>query len=92
MPNVTLWLQQWAKLHGVLLEAYSPLGSNKQVKETLELPIVGETLYPGRLLVLKSPFLDQEGCGGPRNHPSSSYHLVARSTRSRCFAQERARE
>jgi len=33
-------LLAWAKLHGVLLEAYSPLGSSKQVKETLELPII----------------------------------------------------
>jgi len=33
-------LLAWAKLHGVLLEAYSPLGSSKKVKETLELPIV----------------------------------------------------
>jgi len=33
-------LLAWAKLHGVLLEAYSPLGSSKQVRETLELPII----------------------------------------------------
>jgi len=33
-------LLAWAKLHGVLLEAYSPLGSSRQVKETLELPII----------------------------------------------------
>jgi diketogulonate reductase-like aldo/keto reductase len=33
-------LLAWAKLHGVLLEAYSPLGSSKQVKETLELPVI----------------------------------------------------
>ncbi|KAF9783169.1 NADP-dependent oxidoreductase domain-containing protein [Thelephora terrestris] len=32
-------LLAWAKLHDVLLEAYSPLGSSRQVKETLELPI-----------------------------------------------------
>ncbi|EPQ54864.1 hypothetical protein GLOTRDRAFT_111441 [Gloeophyllum trabeum ATCC 11539] len=31
-------LLKWAKEHNLLLEAYSPLGSNKQVKETLERP------------------------------------------------------
>ncbi|OBZ71616.1 putative oxidoreductase C26F1.07 [Grifola frondosa] len=33
-------LLQWAKEHGMLLEAYSPLGNNKKVKETLALPEV----------------------------------------------------
>ncbi|OSC98051.1 hypothetical protein PYCCODRAFT_1376010 [Trametes coccinea BRFM310] len=33
-------LLQWAKENNLLLEAYSPLGSNKQVKETLQLPEV----------------------------------------------------
>ena len=31
---------QWAKENNLLLEAYSPLGSNKQVKETLQVPEV----------------------------------------------------
>jgi len=35
-------LLQWAKDHDLLLEAYSPLGSNTQVKETLEVPEVKE--------------------------------------------------
>jgi len=42
IADETMLREQWAKLHGVLLEAYSPLGSSKQVKETLELPIVGD--------------------------------------------------
>ncbi|OSX57147.1 hypothetical protein POSPLADRAFT_1186063 [Postia placenta MAD-698-R-SB12] len=33
-------LLAWSKAHGLLLEAYSPLGSSKQVKETLDLPVV----------------------------------------------------
>ncbi|KZT69576.1 hypothetical protein DAEQUDRAFT_669433 [Daedalea quercina L-15889] len=33
-------LLKLSKEHGLLLEAYSPLGSNKQVKETLQLPEV----------------------------------------------------
>ncbi|CCM00991.1 uncharacterized protein FIBRA_03039 [Fibroporia radiculosa] len=33
-------LLAWAKENGLLLEAYSPLGSNKQVKESLEAPAV----------------------------------------------------
>lgn len=33
-------LLEWCKENGLLLEAYSPLGSNKQVKETLQLPEV----------------------------------------------------
>jgi len=33
-------LLQWCKDNGLLLEAYSPLGSDKQVKETLEQPAV----------------------------------------------------
>ncbi|KAI0080695.1 hypothetical protein K474DRAFT_1682434 [Panus rudis PR-1116 ss-1] len=35
-------LLKWAKENGLLLEAYSPLGSNKQVKETLSTPEVKE--------------------------------------------------
>lgn len=31
---------QWAKENDLLLEAYSPLGSNNQVKETLSVPEV----------------------------------------------------
>ncbi|KAL6300719.1 NADP-dependent oxidoreductase domain-containing protein [Sparassis latifolia] len=33
-------LLEWSKENGLLLEAYSPLGSNKQVKEALSLPEV----------------------------------------------------
>ncbi|KAH9922985.1 NADP-dependent oxidoreductase domain-containing protein [Fomitopsis serialis] len=33
-------LLKWSKDNGILLEAYSPLGSNKQVKETLNQPEV----------------------------------------------------
>ena len=33
-------LLEWCKEHGLLLEAYSPLGSSKQVRETLQLPEV----------------------------------------------------
>ncbi|KAI0365357.1 hypothetical protein BV20DRAFT_973384 [Pilatotrama ljubarskyi] len=33
-------LLKWAKENNLLLEAYSPLGSNKQVKETLQVPEV----------------------------------------------------
>ncbi|KIP03998.1 hypothetical protein PHLGIDRAFT_110191 [Phlebiopsis gigantea 11061_1 CR5-6] len=33
-------LLKWAKEHNLLLEAYSPLGSNNQVKETLSVPEV----------------------------------------------------
>ncbi|KAI0917658.1 hypothetical protein AcW1_007194 [Taiwanofungus camphoratus] len=33
-------LLKWSKEHGMLLEAYSPLGSSRQVKETLEVPEV----------------------------------------------------
>ncbi|KAI0823952.1 NADP-dependent oxidoreductase domain-containing protein [Trametes gibbosa] len=33
-------LLKWAKEHDLLLEAYSPLGSNNQVKETLQVPEV----------------------------------------------------
>ncbi|EIN06805.1 Aldo/keto reductase [Punctularia strigosozonata HHB-11173 SS5] len=33
-------LLDWAAEHGILLEAYSPLGSSKQVGETLRLPVV----------------------------------------------------
>lgn len=33
-------LLAWSKENGLLLEAYSPLGSNKQVKETLSQPAV----------------------------------------------------
>lgn len=33
-------LLKWCKEYGLLLEAYSPLGSSKQVKETLQLPEV----------------------------------------------------
>ncbi|KAF9783118.1 NADP-dependent oxidoreductase domain-containing protein, partial [Thelephora terrestris] len=32
-------LLAWAKFHDALVEAYSPLGSSRQVKETLQLPI-----------------------------------------------------
>ena len=32
--------EQWAKDNGLLLEAYSPLGSNNQVKESLAVPEV----------------------------------------------------
>ncbi|KAI0629805.1 NADP-dependent oxidoreductase domain-containing protein [Trametes polyzona] len=35
-------LLKWAKEHDLLLEAYSPLGSNNQVKETLKVPEVQE--------------------------------------------------
>jgi diketogulonate reductase-like aldo/keto reductase len=35
-------LLSWAKEKGILLEAYSPLGSNNQVKETLNVPEVKE--------------------------------------------------
>jgi len=35
-------LLKWCQEHDLLLEAYSPLGSNKQVKETLQLPEVQE--------------------------------------------------
>ena len=41
MRNV--WLtpdSQWSKDNGLLLEAYSPLGSNNQVKESLSVPEV----------------------------------------------------
>jgi diketogulonate reductase-like aldo/keto reductase len=62
--NGKLWLEQWAKLHDVLLEAYSPLGSSKQVKETLELPIVGGGKRGATILGSYNLFLaDQEGCG-----------------------------
>ncbi|KAF9522574.1 NADP-dependent oxidoreductase domain-containing protein [Crepidotus variabilis] len=33
-------LLQWSKDHGILLEAYSPLGSAERVKETLQIPEV----------------------------------------------------
>ncbi|KAI0783504.1 NADP-dependent oxidoreductase domain-containing protein [Abortiporus biennis] len=33
-------LLQWSKENGLILEAYSPLGSTKQVKEALNVPIV----------------------------------------------------
>lgn len=33
-------LLEWSKAHGMLLEAYSPLGSSRQVKETLQVPEV----------------------------------------------------
>ena len=49
---------QWAKLHDVLLEAYSPLGSSKEVKETLELPIVREEGVDLTLHPLRSPLPD----------------------------------
>ena len=35
-------LLAWAREHGLLLEAYSPLGSNDQVKKTLGVPEVQE--------------------------------------------------
>lgn len=35
-------LLKWSKENGLLLEAYSPLGSNNQVKETLSVPEVKE--------------------------------------------------
>ncbi|KAI8986165.1 NADP-dependent oxidoreductase domain-containing protein [Trametes punicea] len=35
-------LLKWAKENNILLEAYSPLGSNKQVKETLQVPEIKE--------------------------------------------------
>ncbi|CCL99530.1 uncharacterized protein FIBRA_01548 [Fibroporia radiculosa] len=35
-------LLEWSKEHGILLEAYSPLGSNTQVKDTLAIPEVRE--------------------------------------------------
>ncbi|THH29370.1 hypothetical protein EUX98_g4815 [Antrodiella citrinella] len=35
-------LLKWAKENDLLLEAYSPLGSTKQVKDTLALPVVQE--------------------------------------------------
>ena len=34
-------LVKWAKKNNVILEAYSPLGSNKQVGESLNVPEVG---------------------------------------------------
>lgn len=34
---------QWSKENGLLLEAYSPLGSSKQVGESLAVPEVRET-------------------------------------------------
>lgn len=40
---MTLW--QWSKENGILLEAYSPLGSAEKVKETLEVPVVFAPLY-----------------------------------------------
>ena len=39
LPIVNLSCQ-WAKENGLLLEAYSPLGSNNQVKKTLSVPEV----------------------------------------------------
>ncbi|EKM49621.1 uncharacterized protein PHACADRAFT_154100 [Phanerochaete carnosa HHB-10118-sp] len=35
-------LVEWARKHGLLLESYSPLGGNNQVKETLDVPEVKE--------------------------------------------------
>lgn len=41
------YLLQWSKENGLLLEAYSPLGSNKQVGETLSVPEVSDAFaYP----------------------------------------------
>jgi diketogulonate reductase-like aldo/keto reductase len=33
-------LLEWSKQHGILLEAYSPLGSTDMVSRTLKLPVV----------------------------------------------------
>lgn len=33
-------LLQWSSENGIILEAYSPLGSSKQVKEMLALPVI----------------------------------------------------
>jgi len=33
-------LLKWSKENGILLEAYSPLGSAEKVKETLEVPVI----------------------------------------------------
>jgi diketogulonate reductase-like aldo/keto reductase len=35
-----IFMMQWSKENNILLQAYSPLGSTQQVKETLSLPEV----------------------------------------------------
>lgn len=35
-------LLEWSKKNDILIEAYSPLGSDKRVKETLSVPVVKE--------------------------------------------------
>ncbi|TFK48810.1 Aldo/keto reductase [Heliocybe sulcata] len=49
-------LLSWAKAHSLLLEAYSPLGSSKQVKETLGRPEIKEiakklNITPAQVLI-----------------------------------------
>jgi diketogulonate reductase-like aldo/keto reductase len=38
--SLIVFFHQWAKNNGILLEAYSPLGSQDKVKDTLSIPEV----------------------------------------------------
>lgn len=81
----SLLINQWAKEHGLLLEAYSPLGSTGRVSDSLSVPevITGSmhSIYYSELY--SYPFsLGQGNCLRSRYNPCSSTHLMARSERS----------
>ena len=53
--------EQWSKENGILLEAYSPLGSAEKVKKTLEIPVVRPNFSPSiwrfKLIFLMSCYI-----------------------------------
>ena len=65
---------QWAKENGLLLEAYSPLGSGTLVKDTLTLPVVKEIARALRITpaqVIISWHVQRGVSGALRSAPST---------------------
>jgi diketogulonate reductase-like aldo/keto reductase len=94
IPTISL-LVQWSKDNGLLLEAYSPLGGAKQVKESLQVPEV--RCRASRFVVSTSVRPNQydvyyvTGQGNrvyTEHHPCTSPHILGNSTWNNRFAEE----
>ena len=82
---------QWSKENGVLLEAYSPLGSAERVKESLNIPIVCHANF-SCLQCSDARNLGEKHCEATWDHPSPGVYFVARPARDGRVAEERDAE
>ena len=71
---------QWSKENGILLQAYSPLASER-VTQTLEIPLVRPLYNKLYVSMLKLRHTDQSRGGRVGNNSCTSLPLMACSTR-----------